>query len=294
MSNAAAIKPLAESVRIRYYSRMIFDTHCHGNWRGLAHRRAELRANMRAAGVARSVQIGTDLQTSRESLELARAWGDDTWCTAGLHPSHCQDLPRESAQDYARQVEEFVRENRDKVVGIGETGLDYYHLAKGRQEIQKQTQRAFFGAQASLAMRLDLPLVIHTRDAAADTIAQIKESGVKRAVIHCYSENPEFAQELLAWSDDVYFSFSGILTYQKSAAVQSTARSIRLDRALVETDAPFLVPQVVRDRYKINEPAFVRHVMDFFKTLRSESADVVEQTVWENSNRFFSLEHKPD
>jgi TatD DNase family protein len=290
LNHAAAIKLLAEPVRVRYYSRMIFDTHCHGYWRGLAHRRAELHENMRAAGVARSVHIGTDLRTSRESLELARDWGSDTWCTAGFHPTSCQDLPPDSAQDWVGQLEEFIRDNRDKVVGIGEAGLDYYHLTAGRQEMQKQAQRAFFGAQASLAMRLDLPLIIHTRDAAADTIAQIKEIGLQRAVIHCYSENPEFARELLAWSDDIYFSFSGMLTYKKSAAVQSTARSLRLDRVLIETDAPFLVPQVVRNTFKINEPALVRHVMDFIKTLRSESADAVEHAVWENSNRFFGLE----
>ena len=271
---------------------MIFDTHCHGYWRGLAPRQFELRDNMRQAGVVRSVHVGTDLMASQASLDLARNWGADTWCTAGFHPTGCQDLPCDSAQDHTDQLEELVQGNRDKVVGIGETGLDYYHLTKGRQKIQKQTQRAFFVAQASLAQSLDLPLIIHTRDAATDTIAQIKECGIKRAVIHCYSENPEFARELLAWSDDFYFSFSGMLTYKKSAAVQDTARSIRLDRVLVETDAPFLVPQSVRDMFKINEPAFVRYVMDFLKTLRSESGDVIEQVVWDNSNRFFGLDRQ--
>ncbi|HTY64397.1 MAG TPA: TatD family hydrolase [Acidobacteriota bacterium] len=268
---------------------MIFDTHCHGYWRGLAHRASELRENMRASDVARSVQVGTDLQTSRESLKLARDWGSDTWCAAGIHPTGCQDLPPDSAQDYARQLEEFIRDNRDKVVGIGETGLDYFHMTKGRREIQKRAQHAFFGAHAALATKLNLPLIIHTRDAASDTIALIKEHAVKRAVIHCYSETPEFADELLAWSDDVYLSFSGILTYRNAAAVQDTARTLRLDRVMVETDAPFLVPEVVRDRFKINEPAFVRHVMDYLKTLRPEPADAVEQAVWENSNRFFGL-----
>jgi TatD DNase family protein len=270
---------------------MIFDTHCHGYWRGLAHRGAELRENMRAAGVMCSVQVGTDLQTTRESLELARNWGPGTWCAAGFHPTGCQDLPPDSARDYTEQLEQFVLDNRDKVVGIGETGLDYYHMTRGRHEIQKQAQHAFFGAQASLAVRLDLPLIIHTRDAASDTIALIKEFGVKRAVIHCYTETPEFADELLSWSGEIYVSFSGILTYKKAAAVQSTARSIRLDRVLIETDAPFLVPQVVRDQFKTNEPAFVRHVLDSLKTLRTESADVVEQTVWENSNRVFGLQN---
>lgn len=252
-----------------------------------------MRANMRAAGVSRSIQIGTDLPTSLKSLKLAREWGDDTWSAAGFHPSNCQDLPGESAQDFAKQLEEFVRRNGDKVVGIGETGLDYYHLTKGRKEVQIKAQRAFFAAQASLAERLDLPLIIHTRDAAADTIEQIKLSGVRRAVIHCYSESPAFARELLAWSDNIYFSFSGMLTYAKSAAIRDAARLIPLDRILVETDAPFLVPQAVRDQFRINEPAFVRHVMDFFKTLRPEPADEIERILWENSNRCFGLIAEP-
>lgn len=268
---------------------MLFDTHCHGYWRGLSDRGPELRDNMRAAGVARSVQVGTDLRTSRESLELARRWGPDTWCAAGFHPTGCQDLSPESAQDCAARLEELIRDNRERVVGVGETGLDYFHTTRGKKESQHEAQHAFFLAQASLAVRLDLPLIVHTRDAASDTIALIRESGVKRAVIHCYSETPEFADALLAWSDNIYFSFSGILTYPKAAAVQDAARSLRLDRIMVETDAPFLVPQAMRGRFKTNEPAFVRHVMDFLKTLRPESPDLVEQAVWENSNRFFGV-----
>ena len=138
-------------------------------------------------------------------------------------------IPHDTTQNSWKS---WFKANRDKVVGIGETGLDYFHLTSGREEIQKQTQRAFFRAQASLALRLELPLIIHTRDAAADTIAQIKESGIRRAVIHCFSENPPFARELLAWSDEIYFSFSGILTYKNSVAVKDTARSLRLDQSL--------------------------------------------------------------
>jgi TatD DNase family protein len=268
---------------------MIFDTHCHGYWRGLAHRQDEVRRNMQSAGVVRSVHIGTDLERSRDSLALARDWGADTWCTAGFHPTDCQVRPEDSAPGYMEQLEALIQGNRGKIVGIGETGLDYFHTTKGKKEAQKKVQQTFFKAHADLALRLDLPLIIHTRDAAADTIALIKESGVKRAVIHCFSENEAFARELMAWSDEIYFSFSGILTYKRSIAVQDAARSLPMDRILVETDAPFLVPQAVRDAFTTNEPAFTRHVMDFLKTLRSEPCDVVEETMWENSNRFFGL-----
>lgn len=248
-----------------------------------------MRNNMRAAGVMRSVQIGTDWESSLKSLSMAREWGADTWVTAGLHPTSCQDLPKNSVAESVERLEKLIRENRDKIVGVGEAGLDYFHLERTKKDSQKESQLAFFSAQAALAVRLDLPLIIHTRDAAADALALIKEREIKRAVIHCFSENPKFAEDLMAWSGDIYFSFSGILTYRKATAVQDTARALPLNRILVETDAPFLVPQAVRDAFTTNEPAFTRHVMDYLKTLRSEPADVVEQTVWENSNRVFRI-----
>ncbi len=268
---------------------MIFDTHCHGYWRGLAHRQDEVRRNMQSAGVVRSVHIGTDIDRSRDSLALARSWGADTWCTAGFHPTGCQDLPEDSAPMFMEQLEKLAQRNRDKMVGIGETGLDYFHTTRGKKEAQKKVQQAFFRAHANLALRLELPLIIHTRDAAADTIALVKEFSIKRAVIHCFSENPAFARELMRWSDEIYFSFSGILTYARSTAVQDAARELPLNRILVETDAPFLVPQAVREAFTTNEPAFTRHVMDFLKTLRREPGEVVEQTVFQNSNRFFGI-----
>ena len=268
---------------------MIFDTHCHGYWNGLVHRQDEVLQNMRSEGVMRSVHIGTGLEMSLKALDLAHSWGADTWSAAGIHPSGCQDLPEDSARGLITELEKLIQANRDKIVAVGETGFDYFHLSHGNLARQKQTQRVFFEAQAELGLRLDLPLVIHTRDAAEDTIALLKKSGVRRAVIHCFSEDPAFARELLAWSDGIYFSFSGILTYKKSLAVQETARVLPLNRILVETDAPFLVPQAVRDRFSINEPAFTRHVMDFLKTLRTEAPEVVEQTVWENSSSFFGI-----
>jgi TatD DNase family protein len=268
---------------------MIFDTHCHAYWNGLASRKQDVLRNMLAEGVTRSVQIGTGLEKSRRALDLAREWGDNTWCAGGIHPTDCQDRPQNSAPEAIMQIEELVRSNRDKMVAIGETGFDYFHVSRGKEKEQKQTQRVFFAAQAELSLRLDLPLIIHTRDAAEDTIAILKQCGIQRAVIHCYSESPGFAEKLLDWSDGIYFSFSGILTYTRSVAVQETARTLPLNRILVETDAPFLVPQAVRDRFSTNEPAFTRHVMDFLKTLRPEPADEVEQTVWDNSNKFFGI-----
>jgi TatD DNase family protein len=268
---------------------MIFDTHCHGYWHGLINRQHELLRNMRTEGVARSVQIGTDLATSRQALALARDWAPDAWCSIGIHPSGCQDLPMDAVGEMASQFEKLLVANRQLIIALGETGLDYFHLTRHRKKEQIAVQRVFFKMHAALALRLDLPLVIHTRAAAEDTIAQIKEFGIRRAVIHCFSEDPAFARRLMEWSDGIYFSFSGILTYPKALSIQEAARNLPLNRILVETDAPFLVPQARKDTFKTNEPAFARHVMDFLKALRNEPADVVEQTVWENSNAFFGI-----
>ena len=244
---------------------------------------------MVAAGVVGAIQIGADIKSSRLALDTAIRWGADSWCTVGIHPSDCQDLPPDSRESIVEEIEKLLESRKDKVVGIGETGLDYYHLTPGKEASQKKTQFSFFTAQAMLAQRLDLPLVVHTRDAAADTILMIKENNVRRAVIHCFSEDSRFAGELMNWSEEIFFSFSGILTYKNARAIQDAAAGLPLDRILVETDSPFLVPIGARNERGVNEPAFTRYVMDFLKTLRSEPPSIVEQTVWDNSRSFFRL-----
>jgi TatD DNase family protein len=268
---------------------MIFDTHCHAYWKGLEHRQDELRANMSAAGVCGVIQIGADIESSRIALDTAIRWGSDAWCTVGIHPSDCQDLHVDSCEAAVGELERLREIRIDKVVGIGETGLDYYHLTPGKELSQQETQAVFFAAQARLAQRLDLPLVVHTRDAAADTIRLIKENGVRRAVIHCFSEDLRFAEELMTWSEEICFSFSGILTYKNAKPIHEAAASLPLKRILVETDSPFIVPAGARGKNGVNEPAFTKYVLDSLKALRPESPEAVEQTVWDNSRAFFRL-----
>ena len=268
---------------------MIFDTHCHAYWKGLDLREDDVRANMATAGVLGVVQVGADVASSRLALDTAVRWGSNTWCTVGIHPSDCQDMSEDSRETAMEEIE-CLRESGDsKVVGIGETGIDYCHLTTGKEKAQKEVQFSFFAAHARLAQRLDLPLVIHTRDAAADTIRAIRENDVRRAVIHCFSEDIGFAETLMKWSEEIYFSFSGILTYKNAQAIQNAASCLPLDRILVETDSPFLVPAGARTNGGVNEPAFTRYVIDFLKTLRVESPETVEQTVWENSFTFFRI-----
>jgi len=268
---------------------VIFDTHCHAYWRGLDSREDEVRANMAVAGVCGSIQIGADIESSRLAMETAIRWGSDTWCTVGIHPTDCQDHAVDSCEPAVWELERLCKSRPDKVVGIGETGLDYYHLTPGKESAQKETQFAFFAAQARLAQRLNLPLVIHTRDATVDTVRLIRENGVGRAVIHCFSEDSLFAEELMNWSEEIYFSFSGILTYKNARPIHEAAAYLPLNRILVETDSPFIVPAGAHGKNGANEPAFTRYVLDALKTLRSEQSEIVEQAVWDNSRAFFRL-----
>ena len=270
---------------------MIFDTHCHAFWRGLEHRQDEVRDNMAAAGVRGAVQIGADIESSRIALDTAIRWGSTTWCTVGIHPTDCQNHPADSCETAVRELERLCESRIDKVVGIGETGLDYYHLTTGKESSQKETQFAYFTVQSRLARRLNLPLVIHTRDAAADTVRLIKENDVRRAVIHCFSEDSRFAEELINWSEEIYFSFSGILTFRNARPIQEAAAHLPLNRILVETDSPFIVPAGAHCKGGVNEPAFTRYVLNSLKTLRHEPPETVEQTVWENSLAFFGINY---
>ena len=141
--------------------------------------------------------------------------------------------------------------------------------------------------QWELACKYDLPLIIHTRDARYDTLEFMREHGIDRCVMHCFSEDISFARELLEFSDEIYFSFSGILTYKNAPKIQEAASKIPLERILIETDSPFLSPQSVRGR--TNEPANTRYILEKLCELRSESREDIEKVIYENSLRFYSL-----
>lgn len=148
-------------------------------------------------------------------------------------------------------------------------------------------QQAWWLAQWELAKKYNLPLVIHTRDARMDTVDFMIQNNINRAVIHCYSENPEFAQKLMNFSSEIYFAFGWILTYKKSEDVQETAKMLPLNRILLETDSPFLSPQVVRGT--VNEPSHTRYIFERLCEIRDESKEEIEEVIYQNSLRFYSI-----
>jgi TatD DNase family protein len=228
---------------------------------------AELVAAARAAGVTRMLSVGTDEQTNREAL-VAAARFDEVHAAVGRHPNHAQGFDDVALTD----LEELARDPR--CLAIGETGLDYF-----RDYAPRADQEHAFHAQIEVARATRKPLVIHTRAAEDDTISTLRERADGLAVVmHCFSM-PDRLDECLA--EGWWISFAGNVTYPKATDLAAAAERVPDDRILVETDAPYLTPQIVRKER--NQPAFVAHTARFVAERRGTSYAEFEQTVERNA-----------
>ncbi len=277
---------------------MIFDTHSHCYWDSLKLRIDDIIANMDTHSVMHATQIWCDVESSEKAIALARRFPGRFFATVWYHPEEAQD---NGDYSYIGKLEKLIHDYRDIVVAVGECGFDYHYLdgsdggkipvdmttLSDRAKEQIEHQKNWWLIQWEIAQKYDLPLVIHTRDARDATLAFMKEHDIYRVVMHCFSEDWDFARELLEFSDDIYFSFSGIVTYKNALKIQEAASKIPLNRILIETDAPFLAPQPVRGSE--NEPAYVRYVLDKIISLRDEVPEEIERVIYENSLRFYGI-----
>ncbi|ASP17390.1 TatD family hydrolase [Neisseria sp. 23W00296] len=249
----------------------LIDSHCHLNFDGLANRLPEVLANMAENQVALALAVSVSRQSFEEVHAIAQEHAN-IYASVGIHP----DDP--AAEEFT--FEELVeRAALPKVAAIGETGLDY-HWCKG--DLQWQHRRFITHIEAANQSRL--PLIIHTRDAADDTMRLLREHQAHAGVIHCFTEDVRVAR--LALDLGFYISFSGIVTFKNAAAIQEAARYVPLDRMLVETDSPFLAP--VPKRGKPNEPAYVRHTAGFVAELRGDTLENIARATTENFFRLFA------
>ena len=203
---------------------------------------------------------------------------DNFWCSAGVHPDN--EGVREPL------VDDLVRlAAKPRVVAIGETGLDYFRI-NGRTHADMDWQRERFRTHVRAALECGLPLVVHTRDAADDTLQVLRQEGDRRAtgVFHCFTEGLEVARGVLDLG--FYISFSGILTFRNAAALRDVARYVPLDRCLIETDSPYLAPMPFRG--KINNPSYVVHVAQQLADLKQVPLAQIAQATSENFERLFT------
>ena len=254
---------------------MLVDSHCHLNYKGLVEEQDAVIGRARESGVTAMLNISTRENEWRDIVGTAEREAD-IWASIGIHPHEADAHPD---VDLSKLVAEARHE---RVVAIGETGLDYYYDHSDRER-----QRQSFRTHIHAARETALPLIVHTRDAEQDTaqiLADEMEQGAFTGVIHCFTASEEFAQKALGLG--MYISISGIVTFKNAKDLQDTASKLPLDKLLVETDAPFLAP--VPHRGKTGEPAFVADTARFLSELRGEEYDMLCNCTAENFYRLFS------
>lgn len=258
---------------------MLVDSHAHiDTSRFNADREAVIQAAYEG-GVTRIVNPGIDLASSRFALELAKAHPGVVFAGVGTHPHDATTYTEEAGRDYR----EMARE--PEVVAIGEFGLDYFRMLSPRE-----VQRAVFCAHLQLAHECNLPCIIHVRDSHDDVIELLRAHGKGlRGVFHCFSGNVAQAEECLTF-DGFMLSFAGPLTRQGNA-LPEVARMAPLDRILVETDSPYLVPQPLRARR--NEPLFVKYTAEKLAEIRGMTLEEIAMATTTNAIRLFDLENAP-
>ncbi|MDP1901993.1 MAG: TatD family hydrolase [Rubrivivax sp.] len=258
---------------------MYVDSHCHLSFPELHDRLGDVLREMAAAGVDRALCICTTLEEFPRVQGLATAHGN-LWCTVGVHPDN-EGVQEPTLHDLVS------RAALPRVVALGETGLDYYRLG-GRHVDDMAWQRERFRVHIRAARATGLPLVVHTRNASADTLALLRDEGqgAVRGVFHCFTETMAVADAALEMG--FHISFSGILTFRNAAELREVARAVPLERCLIETDSPYLAPAPYRG--KLNQPAWVAFVAAQLAELKGLPVAEVARATSANFEHLFALQ----
>ncbi|MDP2929062.1 MAG: YchF/TatD family DNA exonuclease [Candidatus Omnitrophota bacterium] len=273
---------------------MLIDTHCHLDFKDFDTDRDDVIDRAISKGAARIINVGSSLEGTRRSLLLAKKY-DIVYASVGIHPHEANSV----TDDAISEIRELAKEK--KVVAIGEVGLDYYPVLIAASPLRyracsdeiKDIQQAAFRRFIQLALDLDLPLIIHSREADVDIIKILNEYAIRdtqygrrtRGVIHCFSGGEDFLKECLGLG--FYISFTGNLTFKKAQALRDVAKIVPIERVLLETDAPYLSPEPLRG--KRNEPAYLEYLVAEWVRLTGLSKEDIERITTHNANDLFKL-----
>lgn len=255
---------------------MLIDSHAHLDDKRFDGDRELLINSLESNGIELVINIGADLQTSIASASLAEKY-NNIYAAVGIHPHSA----KEADESTMEILKSFAK--RDKVVAIGEIGLDFYY-----DNSPRDLQRKWFKEQLKLAKEVELPVVIHSRDAQQETFDILKEAsedGKLRGVLHCYSGSAEMAAEYVKMG--FYISIAGPVTFKNARVVKEVAETVPLDRLLVETDSPYLTPEPYRG--KRNEPIFVKYVAGTIAEIRGLSYEELAKATNKNTKELFGL-----
>lgn len=263
---------------------MLIDTHAHLMFPEFKDDLENVLARAREAGLVKIVNVGCSKESSSQAVEMAKAdpadGGDFLYATLGLHPYDALDISDELLAKWEKWIIEDKKNVVKKIVAIGETGLDYFKAKVGHAE-----QRGAFRKQLKLASKVNLPVIIHNREADMECLEILKESAGARAVFHCFGSSLEFAEKV--WEAGFMTSFTGIMTYPNAKDLRDVVKGVPLDKFMVETDCPYLAPQAYRG--KRNEPAYVLETAKMIADIRSIELAEVEKLAVENSKKFFGF-----
>ena len=274
---------------------MIFDSHAHYEDKRFAPDRDELLCAMRENNIGRIINVGSTLDTSKESIELAEQY-EDIYAAVGIHPSEVafpfdgDESNKLSIDDSIKIMPSVIDELRNlssygKCVSIGEIGLDYYwDKDKENHELQKK----WFSSQLELAAEVNKPVIVHSRDASKDTFDILKDAKTTfntNAVVHCYSGSPEMAREYIKLG--YYIGVGGVVTFKNGKKLQETVAEIPIESILVETDCPYMAPEPYRG--KRNDSTKLSHIVERIAAIKGISTKEVEDVTWENACRFYGV-----
>lgn len=252
----------------------IFDTHAHYDSENFNEDRENLVKELKNNGVIGILNCGSDLYGLRKSVELSREF-DIFYAAVGIHPENADEFNDE----VVKEIKEYVKE--EKVKAIGEIGLDYYWEENPPKEVQKEV----FRAQMKLADELNLPVIIHDRDAHGDTLEIMKEFPNVVGVVHCFSGSVEFAKECIKLG--YYIGFTGVLTFKNAKKLVEVCKEIPEDRMLVETDCPFMTP--VPFRGKRNQSDYIEFIIDKMSEIRGISGEEMNEILLKNKSDLFKI-----
>ena len=254
---------------------MIFEAHAHYDDEQFESGREALLASLPDCGIKRVVNVGASIASTRNSIELAEKY-DYIYATVGVHPSEIAELNEERFA-WLRELTKL-----EKVVAVGEIGLDYYWDKE--PEVQER-QRYWFKRQMDLAREAGLPIVVHSRDAAADTMQVMKEAHAEEipGVIHCYSYSPEMAEAFIKMG--YYIGVGGVVTFKNAKKLIETVEKIPLERILLETDCPYMAPEPYRG--KRNDSTKIPYIVAKIAELKQITPEEVEEITWQNAMNFY-------
>ena len=254
---------------------MIFDTHAHYDDEAFDADREELLAGLPAAGIGQVVNIASSVKSIDDSLALAHRF-PHVYCALGIHPEHCADMTDALLEEIREKLSD------DKALAVGEIGLDYYWPQPDRE-----LQRYWFAKQLQLANEVDLPVVVHSREAAADTMRIMKENLADKVggVVHCYSYSADLAKEFVKMG--FYIGIGGVVTFKNAKKIVEVAREIPLERILLETDCPYLAP--VPYRGKRNSSMYLPYVVARIAEIKGVAEEEVISVTESNARNMYRL-----